>query len=209
MYGMTEAHGNVSLTGPDDPVEMQDWSFGRPHPGIALQIVDPETRVIRRAGEEGEIRIGGKCVFDGYYGQPAATASILDDGWLNSGDIGRLDVNGYLYFRGRLKDKVRVGGENVSLSEVDASLAEHPAVEQAYSIGLPDQRLGEVVASFVRLKAGYRVAPEVLIDHARTLLADFKAPRYVFLVDQFPLGGAGRVSRDQLRRWAEERLTRA
>jgi fatty-acyl-CoA synthase len=210
MYGMTEAHGNVTLTGPDDPVEMQDLTFGRPHPGIALQIVDPETRAQLPVGEEGEIRIHGRCVFDGYYGQAEATAAAIGpDGWLNSGDLGRLDAEGYLYFRGRLKDKVRVGGENVSLSEVDASLAIHPAVEQAYSIGLPDERLGEVIASFVRLKPGHEANADVLIEHARALLADFKTPRHIFLVDHFPLGGVGRVSRDQLRRWAEERLARA
>lgn len=210
MYGQTEAHGNVTLTGPDDPVEAQDDTFGRPHPGIALRIVDLEHGQEADVGDDGEIWIRGDCVFDGYYGRPDANLEVLDgDGWLHTGDVGRLDADGYLYFSGRLKEKVRVGGENVSLTEIDACLASHPAVYQAYSVGVPDPRLEEVIASFVRLHSSHALGADELVAYARTRIADFKAPRYVFFVDTFPRGASGRVSRSQLRDRALELLRTA
>jgi acyl-CoA synthetase (AMP-forming)/AMP-acid ligase II len=154
MYGMTEAHANVAVTGPDDTVEQQDRTMGRPHAQVAVAIADPLTGERLPPDAEGEILLKGPGIFAGYYGQADETAGLFDaEGWLRSGDLGTLDRDGYLTFRGRSKEMLRVGGENVSLLDVETVVMRHPAIERAYAIGVPDERLVEIVAVFARVRA--------------------------------------------------------
>lgn len=207
MYGMTEAHGNVAVTGPDDSVQQQDTTMGRPHVDVHVEVVDPQTDRPVTPGTEGEIVLSGPGLFAGYYGDPEATRALVGaDGRLHSGDLGVLDADGYLTFRARLKEMIRVGGENVSLAEVERVVMAHPAVERAYAIGVPHERLVETVAVFARTQPGAELTADALKDHCATHLAQFKVPRHVFLVDTLPLGSSGRVSKALLRDEALRRL---
>jgi acyl-CoA synthetase (AMP-forming)/AMP-acid ligase II len=210
MYGMTEAHANVAVTGPDDSVEQQDRTMGRPHAEVSVAIADPLTGQRLRPGEEGEIVLKGRGMFAGYYGQPDETAALFDaDGWLRSGDLGIVDRDGYLTFRGRSKEMIRVGGENVSLLEVETIVMRHPAIERAYAIGVPDDRLVETVAIFARQRPGGKLTPESLRAYCAAQMALYKVPRHIFFVDEFPQGEAGRVSKARLREGALNTLGRA
>jgi fatty-acyl-CoA synthase len=205
MWGLSEAHGNVSLTGPPDTLWVQDNTFGLPHPGTEVVAVGPDTDRRLPPGEEGQLLVRGGCVFNGYYGDATATsASIDDEGWLHTGDTGAVLASGHIVYTGRLGEKIRVGGENVSVTEVEAVLTTHPQVEQCYAVGVPDPRLEEVPIAFVRAERG--TAPDVteLRAYASTTLADFKMPRRIVLVDDFPRGAAGRVSKSELRAWGRE-----
>jgi fatty-acyl-CoA synthase len=210
MYGMTEAHANVAVTGPDDTVERQDTTMGRPHAEVSVAIADPLSRRRLPAGAEGEIVLKGRGVFAGYYGQPDETAALFDeDGWLRSGDLGTVDPDGYLSFRGRSKEMIRVGGENVSLLEVETVAMRHPAIERAYAIGVPDDRLVETVAIFARPRSAGALTPDALRQHCADRLAGYKVPRHIFFVDEFPLGESGRVSKARLRERALQALGRS
>ncbi len=200
MYGMTEAHGNVAVTGPDDSIERQDTTMGRPHAAVRVEIRDAATGAPLPPGTEGEIVLSGPGLFAGYYGDVEATnATLRPDGRLHSGDLGALDKDGYLTFRGRLKEVIRVGGENVSLAEVERVVMSHAAVDRAYAVGVPHDRLVETVAVFVRPKTGVTLAEGVLRAHCEAHLARFKVPRHIFFVHELPLGSSGRVSKARLR----------
>jgi len=210
MYGMTEAHGNVAVTGPDDTIEQQDTTMGRPHADVRVEIADPETDGPLPAGMEGEIVLSGRGLFAGYYGDAAATRAVLgDDGRLHSGDLGVLDGDGHLTFRARLKEMIRVGGENVSLAEVERIVMAHPAIERAYAVGVPHDRLVETVAVFARRHDGAEVSADELRAYCASRLAQYKVPTHVFFVQELPLGSSGRVSKAQLRDDALRRLRSA
>lgn len=205
MWGLSEAHGNVSLTGPRDTLWVQDNTFGLPHPGIEVVVADSHTDRRLPPEQEGQLLVRGGCVFNGYFGDPTATsASIDEDGWLHTGDTGAVLPSGHIVYTGRIGEKIRVGGENVAATEVEAVLVTHPLVEQCYAVGVPDQRLEEVPIAFVRVERG--AAPDVaeLMAYCRATLADFKLPRRIVLVDDFPRGAAGRVSKSRLRAWGRE-----
>lgn len=205
-YGQSEASPNVTLTDWRDPVDLRAKGLGLPHDGMALEIRDPETGAALPAGETGEICVRGWSVMKGYYKLPDATAKALGaDGWLRTGDLGRLDGEGRLAFVGRLKDVFRVGGENVAPLEVEAVLLKHPAVAVAQVVGVPDPRLGEVPAAYVTLRGGATVEPQALIDFCRERCANFKVPRYLRVVDGFEaigMTGSSKVQKPKLREHA-------
>ena len=185
-YGLTEA-GNVTLSRPGDSFEDVATTAGLPCEGVEVRIAD-----------DGEVLVRGYNVMAGYLDDPAATASAIDaDGWLHTGDLGRLDAAGRLTIGGRKKDMFIVGGFNAYPAEIEGFLLEHPAVAQAAVIGVPDDRLGQVGKAFVVAKT--TVSDTELIGWCRDRMAGFKVPRSVAFLDVLPLNATGKVMKDQLR----------
>ena len=201
-YGLTECGGVAAFSHPDDPPEKRPVTSGRPLPGIELQIRDPETGApVDEPNTRGEIWMRGYCVFEGYYKDPAKNAECFDaDGWFNTGDLGALDEGGRVSFMGRLKDMLKVGGENVAALEIESYLQTHPAVNIAQVVGIPDDRYDEVPAAFVELVPGAEIAPDDLIAHCRGRIASFKVPRHVRFVapGEWPMS-ATKVQKYRLR----------
>lgn len=148
----------------------------------------------------GEICIRGWSLMEGYFEDPEATAEAIDaEGFLHTGDVGRLDADGNLHFVDRLKDMIKPGGENVSAAEVERVVSELPAVARVAVVGGPDPRLGEVPVAFVELNGGASLGEEELIDYCRQEMADFKVPRQVFFLDDWPMTESGKVQKNELR----------
>jgi fatty-acyl-CoA synthase len=190
-FGSTESASHVTVSLPSDPQQTRWGTLGTTPPGIELRIVDPETNVELPAGEVGELVWRGYNRFEGYYKDPDATAQAIDaGGWFHTGDLGSLDPDGRLVFAGRLKDMLKVGGENVSALEVEDYLASHPAVGIAQVVAAPDARYTEVPVAYIELKPGADQPTEAeLIDFCVGEIASFKVPRYVRFVDEWPLSG--------------------
>lgn len=199
IYGLTETAGTTTVNRLDDPAEVWLHSCGRPIPGIEVGVlVDGE--VVTTAGVEGEICVRGWSVFLGYFRDPAATAAAIDDQeWFHTGDLGRLDASGNLYFVDRLKDMIKPGGENVSAAEVERVIQTYPGVAQVAVVGRPDQRLGEVPVAFVQMRAGGGLDERALIAHCAAVMASFKVPRVVYQVDAWPMTGSGKILKRDLR----------
>lgn len=188
-FGMSECGGSVAMCSPDDPLELRTACSGTALPGNQLEIRDPDTGETIPPGEQGEICVRGRGVFTGYYNDPEKTAaSFYDDGWFRTGDLGVMDPEGRVTFRGRLKDMLKVGGENVAAVEVEGFLATHPAVNLAQVVGLPDEKYDEVPVAFVELRPGATATEQEIIDFCRGEIASFKIPRHVRFVDSWPMG---------------------
>jgi fatty-acyl-CoA synthase len=187
------------MSEPTDTPDQRAETSGRPFPGVEVRIVDPETREELPVGERGEIAGRGWGMFEGYHNAPERNAEAIDaDGWFYTGDMGRLDEDGRISFLGRTKDMLKVGGENVAALEVESFLQTHPAVRLAQVVGLPDERLTEIPAAFVQLEPGREVTEEELIAFCRGQIASFKIPRYVRLVDEWPMS-ATKIQKFKLR----------
>ncbi|GAA4535109.1 class I adenylate-forming enzyme family protein [Pseudonocardia xishanensis] len=179
--GMTETAGIYAISGPDDSQELRATAQGAACPGIEIRIIDMFTgEDLADSGVPGEILVRGYNVMEGYYKDPEKTAETLDgQGWLHTGDLYSWTPEGHVAFHGRLKDMLKVGGENVAAVEIESFLARHPAVEWAEVIGVPDPRLDEVPVAFVELKAGQAATAEDLIAFCRGRIARFKIPREI------------------------------
>jgi len=203
-YGMTETSPVSFQSTPDDPIERRVSSVGRVHPHVQVKIVDREGRVAPR-GTPGELCIRGYSVMRGYWGEPERTREVLDAaGWMHSGDLAVVDEQGYCNIVGRVKDLIIRGGENISPREIEEHLYRHPGVLDVAVVGVPDAKYGEEVCACVRLKAGAQVSEEELRAFCRGQIAHFKVPRYVRIVDSFPLTVTGKVQKFLIR----ERLQR-
>ncbi len=206
LYGLTEGGGPVTNNRMHDDLGVRVETVGNPVAGAEVRIVDPQTRLDLQVGAEGEIAIRGVSLCDGYHRDPEKTAAQFDRaGWYYTGDRGSLDGDGRMRFIGRLKDMLKVGGENVAPAEVEAQLALHPAVKLAQVVGIPDERLVEVVAAFVELRPGASATAEELIGHCRGQIASFKIPRYVRFVTEWPMS-ATKVQKEPLRQRLIEEL---
>jgi acyl-CoA synthetase (AMP-forming)/AMP-acid ligase II len=195
-YCMTETHLYGTNTTLDDPREVRFNTNGRPNPGVDLEIRDPEDGTALGIDEDGEIFLRVPYPMLGYLDEPQMTAGVLDaDGWYRTGDRGVIRKDGNLILLGRVRDMIRVGGENLSGAEVEAVLLEHPAVKQAAAVAGPDPRLGEVVVAFIEVKPDASVAAAELIEHCRTKLASYKVPRAVHFVTTWPTTGSGKVQK--------------
>lgn len=195
-YGLSETH-TVDTAMPVDAIR---WGTqGKPVPGNQIRIVDPGTGAPLPAGEVGEITILGPGNFKGYWNKPEATAQTLRDGWVFTGDMGKIDHEGYLTFIGRFKEMIKVSGYSVFPEEVETLLIKHPAVAQAAVIGVPDAEKGEVVRAFIVKKPGQEVEAAALIAWCRENMAPYKAPREVRFIAQLPATGAGKVLRRLLK----------
>ncbi|MGV0837983.1 long-chain-fatty-acid--CoA ligase [Mycolicibacterium thermoresistibile] len=208
VYGMTEAspivsfldyedHRRAVLSG-DPEATRRLGSVGRPIVGVQVRI-QAEDGSARGPGEIGEIVVRGSNIMAGYLNRPEETAEVLVDGWYHTGDAGYLDAAGYLYVVDRLKDMIITGGENVYSTEVENALYRHTDVLEAAVFGVPDDRWGEVVHAAVVLRAAATISPEALREHTRGLLAGYKAPRVIHIVDVLPKSGAGKILKRNLR----------
>jgi fatty-acyl-CoA synthase len=187
-FGMTEAAGTVTTSCMDDSREAQFTRLGTPLAGLEVKIVDLETGQEVATGERGDAWIRGYSLFTRYYKAPGPTAEALDaEGWFHSGDLCSLDENGQLMFHGRLKDMLKVGGENVAAAEIETCLQKHPGVRLAQVVGVPDPRLQEVAAAFVELEPDCNPDEAELIEFCRDKIASFKVPRFVRFVQDWPM----------------------
>lgn len=201
VYGLTECYGNCTVTDAHDPVDARLYTVGRPLPGMQIKIADPDTRRPLPPGQAGEIILRG-YITPGYYKDPDKNAAAFDpDGYFLTGDLGSLDDDGRLRFRGRIKDIVKTGGINVAPLEVEEVLLTHPAVEQVYVVGVPDARKEEALAAVVVLREGARVSGDELRAFCRALLAAFKVPRHFRFMarEALPLTASGKVQKHRLR----------
>jgi acyl-CoA synthetase (AMP-forming)/AMP-acid ligase II len=186
-FGMTETAGTVCTSDLDEPLRSRVTRLGQPLPGLEVRIVDENGRELA-VGERGEILVRGYSLLDGYYKDPVKTAQALDaEGWFHTGDVCSLDADGTIMFHGRIKDMLKVGGENVAAAEIESCLARHPAVRLAQVVGVPDNRLVEVPAAFIECKPDQTVSAQELIDFCRKEIAGFKVPRHVRFVSEWPM----------------------
>ena len=199
IYGLTETYGNSNVTDADDPLEKRLTTVGRPLPGVDILIADPESLAPLPEGSVGEILVRG-YVTCGYYKDPAQDARAFHDGWFRTGDLGLLDADGFLHFRGRLKEMIKTGGINVSPAEVEAVLTEVPQVELAYVIGLPDPERDQRVAAVIVPREGAACSAEALAAHCAESLAAYKVPReYRFVgAGALPLTTTGKLQKARL-----------
>ena len=198
-YGLTEGVGTICTSRIDDPHALRTGRLGVPLDEWEVRIIDPGTGREKAAGEQGEIVARGPNAMIGYYRDPEKTALTLDpDGWMHTGDIGSIDVSGHIMFHGRLKDMLKVGGENVAAAEIEAVLDTHPAVRLSQVVGMPDARYAEVPAAFVELKAGAAASEAELIAWCQGRIARFKVPRVVRFVTAWPMSTT-KIQKFQLR----------
>ena len=197
-YGLTEG-GTATATSPDDDATTVATTVGRARPGFELRVVDTTGTDVAQ-GEPGEVLLRGGSIMSHYLDDPAATAATLsEDGWLSTGDLGVIDEHGCLRIVGRAKDMFIVGGFNAYPAEIENALLRHPDIAQAAVIGVPDERLGEVGMAFVVLREGANAAPADLIAWSREQMANYKAPRVIELLDELPINATGKVQKDLLR----------
>jgi len=198
-YGLSENSG-VCVLGPITGLNKLG-SVGLPFPDLELKIINPKTKEEVSQGEIGEILIKGDCVMKGYWHLPQETKDTLtDDGWLHTGDLGRLDEDGYLFIVDRIKDVINVRGEKVSSLEIEMVLEEHPAVTKAAVIGVPDTYWGERIIAF--LTVSEEVTEEELIAFCKKRLVDYKIPREIRILDHLPLSSVGKILKRELRKEA-------
>lgn len=197
-YGMTETCGIITSISGDFFVDRPD-SAGPAMPNFEVKVVDADGNA-QPTGEVGELWVRGAPVIRGYLNRPDATAETITDGWLHTGDIARLDEDGFIFIVDRAKDMVLRGGENVYCAEVEAALYEHPAVAEATVFGVPDDRLGEEVGAAVFLKAGEQADPDAIRDVCRARISAHKVPRYIwFMNEPLPRNANGKFLKRELR----------
>jgi fatty-acyl-CoA synthase len=192
----------------DSTEEQSVEASGYPAPGYEIRVIDPDRGRDQPADAPGEILVRSYMTMRGYFKNPEETARTIDgEGWLHTGDMGILRADGHLRFIGRYKDMLKIGGENVDPMEVEAYLMGHPAINLAAVVGLPDARLAEVAVAFLRLEPGHRLAEGEVVEFCRGKIASFKIPRWVAVVDDFPMTTSGKIQKVALRAEARERFS--
>lgn len=205
VYGLTEATGGTHWTRPGDPIGKRVSTVGVRTSEIEDRIADPATGRELPAGEEGELCVKGPTLMIGYYNKPDATAEKIRDGWLHTGDMAVKDPEGYVRITGRLTDMIIVGGFNTYPAEIEDFFLRHPKVLDVSIVGVPDPIMGEAVMAFVIPKEGEKLSPEEIVAFARGRIANFKVPKYVEIVDRFPLTGSGKVQKFKQKAYAVEK----
>jgi fatty-acyl-CoA synthase len=205
-YGMTETSPVSFQSGIDDPIERRVSTVGRIQPHLEVKIVDMEGRVVPR-GAAGELLTRGYSVMRGYWDDPAQTALAIDAaGWMHTGDLATIDDEGYCNIVGRIKDMVIRGGENIYPREVEEFLFGHPKVEAAQVVGLPDEKYGEELCAWIKLRAGESMTEQEVREFCQEQIAHYKVPRYVCFVTEFPMTVTGKVQKFLIRQQMIERL---
>jgi fatty-acyl-CoA synthase len=201
-YGMTETSPVSCQTLIDDDLERRTASVGRAHPHVEVKIVDPDTGDIVERGQPGEFCTRGYSLMLGYWNDNEKTREAIDaEGWMHTGDLAVMREDGYCNIVGRIKDMVIRGGENVYPREVEEFLYTHPDIEDAQVIGVPDEKYGEEICAWIRMKPGRSpLDAEALREFANGKLAHYKIPRYVHIVDEFPLTVTGKVRKVEMRK---------
>ena len=200
-YGMTETSPVSTQTRVTDSLERRVGTVGQVHPHVEVKIVDPVTGLTVPRGEVGELCTRGYSVMLGYWDQPEQTDEVIDAArWMHTGDLGVMDDEGYLNITGRIKDMVIRGGENIYPREIEEFLYSHPDILDAQVIGVPDAKYGEELMVWIKLRQGAEpISAESLRAFCRGKLAHYKIPRYVHLVDEFPMTVTGKVRKVEMR----------
>jgi fatty-acyl-CoA synthase len=206
-YGMTETSPVSTQTAADDSLDKRVGTVGRVHPHVEIKIVDPETGATVERGGSGELCTKGYSVMLGYWNDRERTAEAIDgDGFMHTGDLATMDADGYVNIVGRSKDMIIRGGENVYPRELEEFLYGHPDVADVQVVGVPDDRYGEEIMACVVVRPDASPSADDIRDYCRGKIAHFKVPRYVKLVDQFPMTVTGKVQKYKLREAAIEEL---
>lgn len=199
-WGMSEVWTACVVSHMANTVEQRTEASGIPMQDVELRVIDPETGQDCEVGHPGELLCRSYTTMLGYYNKPEATAETIDaDIWLHSGDLARLRPDGHLVFMGRLKDMLKVGGENVAPAEMEGRLRELEGVDDVAIVGLPDERLGEVPVAYVLAEAGASLDPDALLDHLKGKVASFKMPRHLRIVAELPMTPTGKIRKVELR----------
>jgi fatty-acyl-CoA synthase len=199
-YGMTETSPVSTQTRTDDSVDRKVGTVGAVHPHLEVKVVDPVTGETLPRGRAGELCTMGYSVMLGYWEQPDKSAEVLRDGWMHTGDIAVMDEDGYVQITGRIKDMVIRGGENIYPREIEEFLYTHPDILDAQVIGVPDPKYGEELCAWIRMRDGAEpLTAEKVREFATGKLAHYKIPRYVQVVDEFPMTVTGKVRKVEMR----------
>jgi fatty-acyl-CoA synthase len=200
-YGMTETSPVSCQTRADDDLERRTATIGRVHPHVEVKIVDPVTGETVERGRPGELCTRGYSVMLGYWDDPEKTAEAIDaDGWMHTGDLAEMREDGYCNIVGRIKDMVIRGGENIYPREIEEFLYAHPDVEDVQVVGVPDERYGEELCAWIRMRAGAEpLDADAVRAFASGKLAHYKIPRYVMVVEEFPMTVTGKIRKVQMR----------
>jgi fatty-acyl-CoA synthase len=202
-YGMTETSPVSTQTTPDDPIDRRVGSVGQAHPHVEIKIVDSASGQTVGLDSPGELLTRGYSVMLGYWNDSERTAEAVDQaGWMHTGDLATMDEEGYVQIVGRLKDMVIRGGENVYPREIEEFLYTHPDVADVQVIGVPDERYGEEIMAWIKLRGGASLTEEALQEFCRGNIAHFKVPRYVWFVDEFPMTVTGKIQKFVMREQA-------
>jgi fatty-acyl-CoA synthase len=206
-YGLTEASPVCTQTSTDDTPERRAETVGQALPEVEIKIVNLETGEVCAFGVPGEFCARGYNIMKGYYKMPEATEAAIDkDGWLHSGDIATVDEAGYYRITGRIKDMIIRGGENIYPREIEEFLYTMPGVKDVQVVGVPDAKYGEVVGAFVVRYPGSDIKEGDVQEFARARIARYKAPKYVFFIDEYPQTASGKIQKFKLRDMAKESL---
>ncbi len=206
-YGMTEASPLTHLTAPEDRIEIRLETVGRNLPHQEVKIIDPQNGKTKAIGQSGEVCFRGYHIAQGYYGDEQATREAIDtNGWLHSGDLGVMDEQGYVRITGRKKEIIIRGGENISPWQIEQCLLSHPLVAEVAVFGIPDEYFGEEIMAWVRLKPGKTSTEQQLKDFCHDRIAHFKIPRYIRIVDEFPMTVSGKLQKYRMREMAVDML---
>ncbi len=207
-YGMTETSPVSCQTRADDDLDRRTATIGRVHPHVEIKVVDPATGETVERGDPGELCTRGYSVMIGYWQDEEKTTESIDaDGWMHTGDLAEMREDGYVQIVGRIKDMVIRGGENIYPREIEEFLYTHPDIEDVQVIGVPDERYGEELAAWVKLRSGADPLDEQAVrEFATGRLAHYKIPRYVLLVEEFPMTVTGKIRKVQMREETAARL---
>jgi fatty-acyl-CoA synthase len=201
MYGMTETTGLVTVTEKGAEPEIVATTIGKNfNEGCEIKIVDPKNRKALPFGRVGEIVTRGWHVTEGYYNEPELYAKTRDEkGWLYTGDLGMMDRQGNLKFAGRIKELIISGGMNIDPMEIEHFLLRHPAVESAHIVGLPDQRMGELVGDFIKLRKNASCTADEIRSFCEGKIGKYKIPKYIKFIDEAPRNAVGKVQKFKIR----------
>jgi fatty-acyl-CoA synthase len=199
-YGQTESSPLITMSQVDDDLETRVSTVGRAAAETEVKIVAPGSGATVEIGERGELCTRGYLVMKGYDGDPEATACAVDpEGWLHTGDLATMRPDGAFHIAGRIKEMIIRGGENIYPREVEEFLHAHPKIADVYVVGLPDERLGETVLAWIKLKAGENSTEDEIRDFCCGRIAHFKIPHYIRFVDAFPMTVTGKIQKFRIR----------
>jgi fatty-acyl-CoA synthase len=205
VYGLTESSPGMTATRITDPPEIRATTVGINYPGVEVKVVDPETGAECQPEVQGEICCRGYNVMKGYYKNPDATAKAIDkDGWLHSGDLAIMTTEGFYRITGRIKDMIIRGGENIYPREIENFLYLMPQIEMVEVAGIPDEKYGEIVGAFIKLKNDQTLTQEEVQEFCRGKVSRYKIPRHVIFVDDFPKTASGKIQKYKLREMGSE-----
>jgi len=202
-YGMTETSPVSFQSATDDPMQKRVTTVGSVHPHVEVKVVDVDGKTVAR-GELGELCTKGYSVMQGYWNDPEQTEESIIDGWMHTGDQGVIDEQGYCAIVGRIKDTIIRGGENIAPKEIEDYLVTHPAISEVQAFGVSDQKFGEIVAVWVKLKEGSELSEQGLKEFCKDKIAYFKVPALVRFVDEYPLTVTGKIQKFKMREIMEQ-----